>query len=213
VGGPADSAGVAGVRAFCQRLARFASALVQSRLVDADAERPMVVSAGGSVFFDDVASILTEALSEPIPTEVVLRSGCYVTHDHGMYARLTPRARGGDGPALQPALEVWGRVLSTPEPGRAMVDVGRRDVSYDAGLPQALWRKAATGGPSQDLEATVTALNDQHAFLELPAGAELRVGDWVGFGVSHPCTTFDKWNVLMLADAEDRLLELLATRF
>lgn len=213
VGGAADPVGVAGVRAFCQRLVRFASTLVQSGLVAATPEAPMVVSAGGSVFFDDVAAILAEALDEPVPTEVVLRSGCYVTHDHGLYSRLTPSARGGDGPSLQPALEVWGRVLSTPEPGRAMVDVGRRDVSYDAGLPRAMWRKPASGGPSHDLEVTVSALNDQHAFLELPAGTELRVGDWVGFGVSHPCTTFDKWNVLLLADADDRLLELLATRF
>lgn len=143
----------------------------------------------------------------------MLRSGCYVTHDHGLYHRATPAARGRDGPCLRPALEVWGRVLSRPEATRAIVDVGRRDVSYDQELPYAMWRRPAAGGPASDLTATVVALNDQHAFLDLPDEEVLTVGEWVGFGISHPCTTVEKWNVLLLVDGSGRIVEALDTFF
>ena len=33
------------------------------------------------------------------------------------------------------AIEVWAPVLSRPEPDRVIVGLGKRDVSYDAGLP------------------------------------------------------------------------------
>jgi D-serine dehydratase len=46
----------------------------------------------------------------------------------------------------------------------------------------------------------VKGLNDQHTHLMLPADSPLQVGDMVGFGVSHPCTTFDKWQLLYLVD-------------
>jgi D-serine deaminase-like pyridoxal phosphate-dependent protein len=214
VGGQATPQGLAAVEDFCLRLSQFASTLAHSELVDATPERPMIISAGGSVFFDQVAAILGRSGERHgLSTIVVLRSGCYVTHDHGRYARLTPAARGGDGPDLRPALEVWGRVLSRPEPSRAIVDVGRRDLSYDYELPQVLSRKLAAGGSSLALSATVSKLNDQHAFLDLSASTQLEVGDWVGFGISHPCTTFDKWNILLLADDQDHLIEELPTFF
>jgi D-serine deaminase-like pyridoxal phosphate-dependent protein len=179
----------------------------------------MVLTAGGSIFFDDVVAALTGPPGSPggpgdlagPPPEIVLRSGCYVTHDHGLYHRATPAARGRDGPCLRPALEVWGRVLSRPEATRAIVDVGRRDVSYDQELPYAMWRRPAAGGPASDLTATVVALNDQHAFLDLPDEEVLTVGEWVGFGISHPCTTVEKWKVLLLVDGSGRIAAALGT--
>jgi D-serine deaminase-like pyridoxal phosphate-dependent protein len=213
VGGPADDRGVAAVEEFCYRLRNFASRLADAGLVPATQERPMIVSAGGSVFFDQVTRILRAEATYPVPAEVVLRSGCYVTQDYGMYARLTPAARGCDGPDLRAALEVWGRVLSVPEPGRAILDIGRRDISYDSDLPAVLSRKAPGGGASSPLDATVVALYDQHAFLDLPADTELFVGDWVGLGPSHPCTTFDKWRSLLLIDDSDALLGFIETQF
>jgi D-serine deaminase-like pyridoxal phosphate-dependent protein len=213
VGGPADDRGVAAVEEFCYRLRNFASRLADAGLVPATQERPMIVSAGGSVFFDQVTRILQAEATYPVPAEVVLRSGCYVTQDYGMYARLTPAARGCDGPDLRAALEVWGRVLSVPEPGRAILDIGRRDISYDSDLPAVLSRKAPGGGASSPLDATVVALYDQHAFLDLPADTELFVGDWVGLGPSHPCTTFDKWRSLLLIDDSDALLGFIETQF
>jgi D-serine deaminase-like pyridoxal phosphate-dependent protein len=215
LGAAADPGEITGVREFCRRLRWLAGELHQRDLIDATPERPMVLSAGGSFFFDDVAAVLTapEGSLAGVPAVVAVRPGCYVTHDHGLYSRVTPAARGGDGPDLTPALEVWGRVISRPEPARAIIDVGRRDISYDHGLPQALWRRPAAGGPRSGLTATVLALNDQHAFLELPGDGSLAVGEWVGFGISHPCTTFDKWNILLLLDESGRVAEELETFF
>ncbi len=212
-GGKADAIGVDAVEKFCTRLRDFAERLNSEGLLHATENLPVIISAGGSVFFDQVARVLRSALGEQKDTLVLLRSGCYVTHDHGLYSRLTPASRGGDGPGLVPALEVWGRVLSIPEPGRAIVDVGRRDVSYDIEMPKVLSRKESGGGPSTDLIATVLELNDQHAFLNLAPATVLQIGDWVGFGISHPCTTFDKWNTLLLIDDYDGLVDKLHTFF
>jgi D-serine deaminase-like pyridoxal phosphate-dependent protein len=213
IGGPADDRGIAGVEEFCHRLRDFAVQFANAGLVPATQERPMIVTAGGSVFFDQVTRILRTDTTYPVPTDVVLRSGCYVTQDYGTYLRLTPAARGCDGPDLRSALEVWGRVLSVPEPGRAIVDVGRRDISYDADLPAVLSRKAPEGGASSPLDATVVALYDQHAFLDMPKDTDLAVGDWVGLGPSHPCTTFDKWRSLLLIDDSEALHDFVETQF
>ncbi len=43
-------------------------------------------------------------------------------------------------------------------------------------------------------------LNDQHAFLSVDPGDRIEVGDWVGAGVSHPCTALDKWSVVVLVE-------------
>jgi D-serine dehydratase len=54
----------------------------------------------------------------------------------------------------------------------------------------------------------VTNLNDQHAYLRLDPGAALAPGDVVGLGISHPCTTLDKWRVGVLVDDDDTLLDV-----
>jgi D-serine deaminase-like pyridoxal phosphate-dependent protein len=203
------------VEDFCARLGALAQRLVADGLVAANADRPLILSAGGSAWFDHVVPALRSARERlgETPSVVVLRSGAYVTHDHGLYSRVTPAARGSDGPALMPAFEVWGRVLSRPEPGRAIVDVGRRDAPFDQDLPFPLWRRERGGGSSQDLTARVVELNDQHAFLDLAAEEFLAVGDWVGFGISHPCTAVDKWNLLLVVDDQDRIVDQLPTFF
>ena len=203
------------VEAFCVRLGALAAELVAEELVRPSAAQPLIVSAGGSAWFDQVVPALTAARERlgAVPTVLVLRSGAYITHDHGLYARVTPAARGADGPVLSPAFEVWGRVLSRPEPTRAIVDVGRRDAPFDQDLPLALWRRPAAGGSSAGLTARVVELNDQHAFLDLPGQEVLAVGEWVGFGISHPCTAVDKWNVLLMVDEDERVVDALRTFF
>ena len=108
------------------------------------------------------------------------------------------------GGGLQPALQVWGAVQSLPEPGLAIVTAGKRDLSYDVALPvpELHHRIGSTQPPNalDDGRFQVTALNDQHAYLKLPEDADWRVGDLVGLGISHPCTTFDKWRLLHLVD-------------
>jgi D-serine deaminase-like pyridoxal phosphate-dependent protein len=181
----------------------------------------VVVSAGGSVYFERVVAVLAERHDpdgERGPrTRVVLRSGSYVAHDHDLYRRLTPFARDTTPPidgvtgreSFLPAIELWASVISRPEPGLALLNVGRRDTADDEGLPLPLdaWRPTAGGG-TDDTSATrldgavegavVTALNDQHAFLRLRASSGLAVGDLVRLGVSHPCTTLSQWRELSL---------------
>jgi len=184
------------------------------------ADGEIILSAGGSAVFDIVARDLPQRLSRPVRT--VLRSGCYVTHDSGTYERLFERvrARSGDpwqsGPGLQPALEVWSQVQSRPEPGLAILTMGRRDVSYDIEMPRPLkWFRE--GGheqpPRAPAEWRVEKLNDQHAYLRIPADADLQVGDLVGCGISHPCTTFDKWQLLMEVDDDYTVVDALRTFF
>ncbi|HIW61430.1 MAG TPA: alanine racemase [Candidatus Stackebrandtia excrementipullorum] len=164
-----------------------------------DVESPMI-TAGGSEYFDQVAQHLAPLVQEG--ATAVMRAGSYVTHDDGLYAKMTPASRDRGGPQLISALHVRGTVLSMPEPGLALVDVGRRDVSFDAGMPVAV-----------DLpDVNVAALNDQHAHLR-GAVENLVVGDVVRLGVSHPCTTFDKWSLIPVVDTEGFVVDAVRTYF
>ena len=189
-----------GVTAFCRRLRALADALGDAL---ADAGRPRIVTAGGSAYFDVVTRELTGGGSTPV--QVILRSGAYLTYDHGFYGTVSPAGRGAAGaPVLRPALELWAQVLSRPEPGLALLGAGRRDVGFDKGLPvplRVLGRDGSTAGWA------VTELNDQHAYLRLDAGAELGPGDVVGLGISHPCTTLDKWRVLVVLNDDDLVID------
>jgi D-serine dehydratase len=160
----------------------------------------IIVSAGGSAYYDLVAAVLADKSTGVVP---ILRSGCYVTHDSGFYRRLLQRMEHrsavGPAPRLVPALEVWSRVISRPQPDQAIVILGKRDISYDIDLPMPRWwfRDGHQDAPRANNDFAVTKLNDQHAYLTVPAHADLAVGDLLGFEVSHPCTTFDKWSLLL----------------
>ncbi|MFI6604622.1 amino acid deaminase [Nonomuraea sp. NPDC050536] len=169
---------------------------IEGRFKQAD---EIVVSAGGTAYFDIVAEELAGPWMLSQPTRVLLRSGAYVTHDDGFYAALAPHSR-GTAPALWPALLLWSQVISRPEPGLALLDFGKRDASFDAGLPvpRQIRRSDRISGPAEGLE--VVALNDQHAYLAVDADTHLEVGDWVGCGISHPCTVFDKWPLIPMVD-------------
>jgi D-serine deaminase-like pyridoxal phosphate-dependent protein len=173
-----------------------------------DSGHDVILTAGGSVYFDRVASVLSsrhDPLGERGPrTRVVLRSGSYVAHDHGLYTRLTPFARVNHSTAaahppffFEPALELWATVISRPQADLALLNIGRRDASDDEGFPIPLdvWRAGGSDKHSSDVldGAAVTALNDQHAFLRVAVESSIGVGDLVRLGISHPCTTFDKW--------------------
>jgi D-serine dehydratase len=171
----------------------------------------IILSAGGSAAFDIVARKLPTRLSMPVLT--ILRSGCYVTHDSGFYARMLEGVKSRSGmdwqerPGLKPALEVWARVQSRPEPGLAILTMGKRDASFDLDLPVPTWRfRGGHGDYPRPVPPgwKISAMNDQHAYLRLDAGTDasedIAVGDLVGSGISHPCTTFDKWRVLFTVD-------------
>ena len=82
-----------------------------------------VFSIGGSAFQDQAARFLPDGALN------VLRSGCYVVHDHGTYAEVSPV------PGLTAAAVVRALVVSVPEPGLAVLNAGKRELAYDAGLP------------------------------------------------------------------------------
>ncbi|HWT13181.1 MAG TPA: amino acid deaminase [Allosphingosinicella sp.] len=179
------------------------------------ADGTVLLSAGGSAFLDLCAAALPAAIARR-PVERVIRPGCYVTHDSGLYERLTkPSGTSLPGlPDLRPALEVWGAVLSLPEPGLAIVGAGKRDLSFDVEPPIPLWRhRSGQGGlPTSIGGAKVVSLWDQHLSLAT-GGTELAVGDLVGFGISHPCATFDRWSALFLVDEGYRVTGAVTTLF
>lgn len=170
----------------------------------------LLLSMGGSAFLDLCAARVPREIGGRT-VETIIRPGCYLTHDHGLYERLVRPALTGP-PKLQPAMEVWGAVQSLPESGLAIVGVGKRDVSHDAGLPRPI-RIHRPGGRDRPLEGLETlALWDQHASVACPRDA-LAVGDLVGFGISHPCATFDRWRALFTADEADRITGAVTTIF
>lgn len=182
---------------------------------------PFILSAGGSEYFDIVAMVLN-ASDLKRPKAVVLRSGCYIVQDHLSYAQAFERIRARQpsadwlGTGLTPALEVWTIVQSRPEPTRAYAAAGKRDLSHDMQLPKLIgWldpaRPARPQTPPPDHE--VIALNDQHAHLRIPADSPLRVGHLVGFGVAHPCTTFDKWQLIYVVDDDYNVIDAIRTYF
>ncbi len=177
----------------------------------------IVVSGGGSTYPDVVADELGKSWDAALPVRVVLRSGAYITHDHGIYKRGSPfgmRAEPG-APRLEPAIEVWAPVLSAPEPGLAIAGAGRRDLPVDQDLPVVIKVRDDAAGAVRTAEPgfTVERLNDQHAFIALADGAHLAVGDLVAFGISHPCTAFQLWREALVVDDDDRIREVYELRF
>ena len=186
------------------------------------AGRSIILTAGGSAAFDIVARDLPMKLSKPVLT--ILRSGCYVTHDSGFYNRMLEgvKARSGTAwqsrPGLRPALEVWSRAQSCPEPGLAILTMGKRDASFDLEMPIVCKRyRPGIDTAPQPAPATwkIANMNDQHAYLRFSADddAAPQVGDLVGCGISHPCTTFDKWRALLTVDDDYRVTGAIRTFF
>jgi D-serine deaminase-like pyridoxal phosphate-dependent protein len=171
----------------------------------------IVVTAGGSTHFDLVAQTLTG------DWRTILRSGAYLTNDDGLYLRTSPLTRPGAPPGgFVPAMQVWAQVCSLPEPGLALLTMGRRDVSFDQDLPVPQRLQRGSGWVEGELAGCqVVTLNDQHAFLRLSpaAGEAVEVGSWISFGVSHPCTVFDKWQLIPVLDERGRVVELVRTFF
>jgi D-serine deaminase-like pyridoxal phosphate-dependent protein len=203
-----DAAAPAGLLPFLDEIAGTASDIVEAGLFEV--AHPLV-TAGGSSYFDQVCTRLGPQAWGPgsgTTFTTVLRSGCYVTHDHGMYHRTSPldgRRTSSDQPAFRPALELLAHVLSIPETGLAIAGFGRRDVPIDDRLPVTLGRYH--DGSLQPLEQlTVEKVNDQHAYLSLPHEHSLAPGDLLAFGISHPCGAFDRWPAMPLVDHAHRIL-------
>lgn len=155
-----------------------------------------VFSMGGSAFPDRVVRHLPDRRDVPGTVRLV-RAGCYVTHDHGVYAQVSPI------PGLVPAVTVQALVVSAPEPGLVVIGAGRRELPHDAGLPTVLAVTTAHGGRRPETTAKVQTLFDHHAVL---AGAsDLKVSDIVELGISHPCSVFSRWDDYLVTRAGETI--------
>jgi D-serine deaminase-like pyridoxal phosphate-dependent protein len=174
----------------------------------------VLVSAGGSAYPDVVGAAFAAASVAGDPARFVLRSGAYVVHDHGYYRQNSPF----EGAGLRPAARGLARVLSRLDAGTAIVDAGKRDFPFDEGLPVPLYAIDAAGERMPLPGAVMTKLSDQHGFVRIEPDSPLAVGDLVVFGLSHPCTMFDKWRLVPVVDSLDDpstaiVTDLVETRF
>lgn len=209
--------------AIAKLMARTRAAFGVIRAAVPDA--PLIISAGGSAYFDLVVEALAPMAAADGNATLLLRSGAIFFSDHGIYARAFAAldARGGlviDGETLsaaegfRPALRLWAEILSRPEPGLAIAGFGMRDVSFDQGLPLLLSvHRDGVGVAGAAGGVVVEKLNDQHAFLRLPAGSDLRVGDVLCLGISHPCTCLDRWRAIFGLAADGTVSRVLRTHF
>lgn len=203
-----------GVREFLIML-RGTAEVFLAEGIGPQADDEMIVSAGGSVYFDEVVNVLAAPWHTERKVQVVLRPGCYVTHDSGTYEQNSPFTTSASTARyqLKPALEVWCQILARPETGLALGLLGRRDVSFDGGLPRPRRLRGAGGEFIDAAGLTVFDLNDQHAYIDVPAEPSVGVGDWLSCGISHPCTAMDKWHLIPVVDDSYAVVDLVRTFF
>lgn len=207
----------ASIRSFLERAVQVTQSLAPAGLFQ---RTPVLLSGAGSAWYDVVAEVFTAAnLGDAV--EVVLRPGCYLTHDIGAYRAAQTRILDSNPVAqrikteLLPALHVWAYVQSKPEAEKAIVGMGKRDAAFDAGLPvPALHYRPGDPVPkAAPAHWTVTKMMDQHAYLQIQVADEIEVGDMIGFDISHPCLTFDKWRSLSVLNAQFDVIDLIETFF
>jgi D-serine deaminase-like pyridoxal phosphate-dependent protein len=207
----ASPEGLAAIDSFLERI-REVTIRLKDKFEDPDR---VIVTVGGSAYFDHVADALTSPWPDGLNVFPLLRSGAYVTHDDGFYRENSPlgaHSRIEGTPSFRSALRAWAQVTSKPEDNLALLTIGKRDASFDEGLPEPqLIRRDGVTKPLAGAE--ISALNDQHAFLH-PNGSDVQVGDWVALGLSHPCTVFDKWQLLPAVGADgETVVDFIRTYF
>lgn len=187
-------------------------------------ETPILTGAG-SAWYDVVMEEFGPVRDQGLLP--VLRPGCYLIHDKGIYweaqsdimTRLPRDCQPGGN--LQSSLEVWAYVQSIPEPGMAILTIGKREVAFDAGLPQPVLHYRPTdsteSGSAQPQPAPndweVDHIMDHHSRLRTRPDADLQVGDIIALSTSHPCLTFDKWRQLLVINDHYQLLRRVDTHF
>jgi D-serine dehydratase len=205
------------IRAFLERTVEVTRKVAEAHRFE---RAPILLSGAGSAWYDVVAEVFSAAaFGEAV--EIVLRPGCYLTHDVGAYREAQARIlehnpiahRMSSG--LLPALQVWAYVQSVPEAEKAIVGMGKRDAAFDSGLPVPALRfrpgnKTPMVTPGHWL---VTKMMDQHAFLQIQPEDDLRVGDMIAFDICHPCLTFDKWRTLPILNADYQVIDIVQTFF
>ena len=170
----------------------------------------LILTVGGSLLFERIVDRLVPVVRADGQARLVLRSGAIFFYDHGICQRFLH----GGGTAFVPALRLWAEVLSRPEPWLVICGLGMRDASFDQGFPVVL--QLHRGGrplPGTVPMPAVTKLNDQHCFLEVSKISDIAVGDIVEFGVTHACTTIDRYKVIYGLDNKGRVRHAFPTFF
>jgi len=205
------------IRAFLQRAVAVTRRLVSEKRFSSE---PVLLSGAGSAWYDVVAEVFSAAkLGDAV--QIVLRPGCYLTHDVGAYREAQERILEHNPVAhkmatgLLPALQIWAYVQSVPETEKAIIGLGKRDAAFDSGLPTpALHYRPGEAAPkAAPAHWALTKMMDQHAYLKIAAGDDLRFGDMIGFDIAHPCLTFDKWRSLAVVDADYKVIDVVQTFF
>ena len=207
----------ASIRAFLQRAVDVTRGLAAGGHFH---RTPILLSGAGSAWYDVVAEVFSAA-GFGAAVEIVLRPGCYLTHDVGAYREAQARILERNPVAhrmksgLLPALQVWAYVQSVPEAEKAIIAMGKRDAAFDSGLPAPAlhFRPGDTAPKAAPAHWTVTKMMDQHAYMRIAAADDLQTGDMIGFDISHPCLTFDKWRVLPVLNAQYDVVGIVKTFF
>jgi D-serine dehydratase len=207
----------ASIRALLERAVALTRQLQQEGRFDRD---PIVLSGAGSVWYDVVAEVFSAAgLGDSV--DIVLRPGCYLTHDAGIYREAQQKIETRNPIAQQmrsrllPALQLWAYVQSVPEKQKAIIALGKRDAAFDSGLPApVLHYRPGNQAPAAAPDGwKLIKLMDQHAFLQMSEGDDIKVGDMIGFDISHPCLTFDRWRYLPVLDTGYNVIDVVETFF
>jgi len=135
--------------------------------------KEMVEHAGLSVEVVSAGGTGTYNISGAIPGITEIEAGSYIFMDATYRKVLTD---------FDCALTVLTTVISRPTPDRAVVDIGRKSMSNDMGLPVVF-----------DLEgATLVSLSEEHGKLEVEGEArKLKIGDKLEILPSHGDTTIN----------------------
>jgi D-serine dehydratase len=205
------------IRQFLQRAVDVSAELAEQNRFD---RTPVILSGAGSSWYDVVAEVFSQANLGCL-FDVVLRPGCYLTHDVGIYRTAQHQIESRNpiaqrmGSGLLPALQLWAYVQAVPEKDKAIIALGKRDAAFDAGLPvPALHYRPGRLAPSAVPTGwQLSGMMDQHAYLRIAQGDDICVGDMIGFDISHPCLTFDKWRYLPVLDPEYRVIDVVQTFF
>lgn len=207
----------AAIRTFLNHAVELAAKLAKGNHFD---RKPAILSGAGSAWYDVVAEVFSAA-DIAYPVEIVLRPGCYLTHDVGVYRQAQKQIQTRNPIAkkmhsgLLPALQLWAYVQSIPEKGKAILTLGKRDAAFDAGLPTPSlhYRPGEIAPHACPGHWELFRMMDQHAFMKISEGDDVRVGDMIGLDISHPCLTFDKWRYLPVLDSSYRVIDIVETFF
>ena len=202
---------------FVKNIKKLTTLMAEQQLFS---DGDIIISGAGSVWYDIVAEQLNGS-ALPERWQVVIRPGCYLIHDTGIYQKAQEQLRERSKRACEisgdliSSLEIWAYVQSVPEPGMAIIGFGKRDAAFDAGLPtpECHFRPGWQRTLRVNKDWQLTKMMDQHAMLSLPLDSDIQPGDIMSFSTSHPCLTLDKWRTLAIVDDQYNVIELIETQF